>query len=122
MTLDYLDFDYSEEADGSGSFDTLASVGTQQLPALHAEIAAVLAWAHASFEGLRGPLDDGGAWDFDLQSTQEWRVEETLRYDENTSRIDVRSHAAEAPRHTVSFSIVGSAEFCEALRAQFGID
>ena len=31
MTLDYLDFDYSEEPDGNGSFDAMASVGPQQL-------------------------------------------------------------------------------------------
>jgi VCBS repeat-containing protein len=121
MTLDYLDFDVSEEADGSGSFDALASVGPAQLSAVHAEIAAVLAWAHDAFAGQRGPLDDSGTWDFDLQSAQEWRLAETLSYDEASQRLTVRPGSAGAPRHTVSLSIVGSADFCEAFRAQFEI-
>lgn len=120
-TLDYLDFDFSEEADGSGSFDAVASVGPQQLPAVHAEIVTVLDWAHAAFAGQRAPLDDGGAWDFDLQSLQEWSLSETLTYDEGAGRLDVRSGTAGAPRHTVSLSIVGSADFCDAFRAQFDL-
>jgi len=120
-TLDYLDFDVSEEADGSGSFDAVASVGPQQLPAVHAEIVAVLDWAHAAFAGQRAPLEDGGTWDFDLQSLQEWSVPETLTYDEASGSLDVRAGAAGAPRHTVSLSLVGSADFCEAFRATFDL-
>ena len=121
-TLDYLDFDFSEEADGSGSFDAVASVGPQQLAAVHAEIVVVLDWAHATFAGQRVPLDEGGAWDFDLQSLQEWSLSETLTYDEESGQLDVDAGTAGAPRHTVSLSIVGSADFCDAFRAQFEID
>lgn len=120
-TLDYLDFDFSEEADGSGSFDAVASVGPQQLAAVHAEIVAVLDWAHAAFAGQRAPLDDGGAWDFDLQSLQEWSLAETLTYDEGSGQLDVRRGNTGAPRHTVSLSIVGSTDFCDAFRAQFDL-
>ena len=45
MDLNYLDFDYSEDADGVGTFDAMASVAPAQIAALHAEISAVLAWA-----------------------------------------------------------------------------
>ena len=121
-TLDYLDFDFSEEADGSGSFDAVAAVGPQQLAAVHAEIVVVLDWAHATFAGQRAPLDDGGAWDFDLQSLQEWSLSETLTYDEDSGQLDVDAGTTGAPRHTVSLSIVGSADFCAAFRAQFEID
>jgi hypothetical protein len=120
-TLDYLDFDVSEEADGSGSFDAVASVGPQQLPAVHAEIVAVLDWAHDAFDGRRGPLEEGGTWDFDLQSLQEWSVPETLTYDEGAGRLDVRPGTPGAPRHTVSLSLVGSADFCEAFHARFDL-
>jgi hypothetical protein len=121
MTLDYLDFDVSEEADGSGSFDAVASVTPQQLAAVHADIVTVLDWAHDTFAGQRGPLDEGGTWDFDLQSVQEWRLPETLAYDEGSRRLTVRAGSAGVPRHTVSLSIVGSADFCDAFRAQFEI-
>ena len=43
MPLNYLDFDYSEDADGNGTLDAMASVLPAQLPALQNEIAAVLA-------------------------------------------------------------------------------
>lgn len=122
MTLDYLDFDFSEEADGSGSFDAVASVGPQQLAAVHAEIVAVLDWAHAAFAGQRAPLEDGGAWDVDLQSSQEWQLPEALSFDEGSGRLTVTPGNPGAPRHTLSVSIVGSANFCTAFRAAFEID
>ena len=56
MTLDYLDFDYSDDGDGQGSFDALASVAPAQVAAVHAEIETVLAWAHAQFPGGPGAL------------------------------------------------------------------
>ena len=121
-TLDYLDFDVSEEADGGGSFDAVASVGPQQLPAVHAEIVTVLDWAHAVFAGQRAPPEDGGTWDFDLQSLQEWSVAETMTYDQGSGQLDVRPDTAGAPRHTVSLSIAGSADFCDAFRAAFQLD
>ena len=66
MTLHYLEFDYSEDADGHGSFDAMASVMPAQLAALQAEVISVLAWAHREFEGRRGPLDEGAEWDLSL--------------------------------------------------------
>jgi hypothetical protein len=41
----HLDFDFSDEDSGRGSFDAMASVLPDRLPALLAEIAAVLGWA-----------------------------------------------------------------------------
>ena len=121
MTLDYLDFDYSEEPDGNGSFDAMASVGPQQLRVVHAEITAVLAWAHDAFAGRRGATDDGGEWDFDLQSQQEFSVPETMCFDEATGTLTVQSCEPGAPRHVLSLSIGGSPAFCDALRARFEI-
>ncbi|RZI69612.1 MAG: hypothetical protein EOP79_01010 [Variovorax sp.] len=121
MTPDYLDFDYSEDADGNGSFDAMASVAPQQLPAVHAEIAAVLAWAHDAFAGRRGATDDGGEWDFDLQSHQEFSVPETMRFEEATGMLTVQPGEPGAARHVVSLSIGGSPAFCDALRTQFEI-
>jgi hypothetical protein len=104
--LDYLDFDYSEDTEGIGTFDAMASVVPQRLAALHAEVAQVLAWAEARFPDGRGALEDGAQWDYDLQETRE-------------------PAAAGRPgvlRHTVTLSIGGSPEFCAALREQFALD
>ena len=49
MQLHYLDFDFSDEESGRGSFDAMASVVPSRLPALLAEIAAVLGWAGRAF-------------------------------------------------------------------------
>lgn len=122
LALDYLDFDYSEEADGNGSFDALASVGPAQLPKVHTEIAAVLRWAHASFVDRRGAPEDGGEWDYDLQSRQEFSLGETLSFDARSGSLSVEAGTPTPPRHTLSLSIGGSADFCDAFRAQFEID
>ena len=119
MSLQFLVFDYSEDSQGCGAFDAMASVRQAQLAALRAEVAEVVDWADTAFAGQRAPLDDGGAWDFDLQSLQEWSLSETLTYDEGSGRLDVRPGIAGAPRHTVSLSIVGAADFCDAFRSQF---
>ena len=42
MTLDYLDFDYSEDEEGTGTWDAMASVKAERVPALAAEIAQLL--------------------------------------------------------------------------------
>ncbi len=69
MSLQYLMFDASDDGEGNGSWEAMASVRAPQLPALRAEVQAVLAWAQAHSPGQRGPLEEGGVWDAD-QHTQ----------------------------------------------------
>ncbi len=124
MPLNYLEFDYSENGDDDnafGTFDALASVGPAQVAAVHAEIAEVLGWAHATF-GEPGPVADGFAWDCDLQALREYSVADTPRYDAGRQSLIVEPGTAGAPRHTISLSLSGSAGFCEALRERFVLD
>lgn len=121
MTLNYLDFDYSEDTADVGMFDAMASTGPQQVAAVHAEIIEVLGWAHASFPGRRGPVGDGGDWDYDLQGMREIASAETIEFDEHTRQLEVRLGPAGSPRHTVILSITGTREFCEAFRQQFAL-
>ena len=121
MALDYLDFDYSEDTECIGVFDAMATTGPQQVAAVHAEIAQVLAWAHAAFPGRRGPVGDGGDWDYDLQGMQEITLPESLEFDENTCQVRVHAGPAATPRHTVTVSISGTPEFCVAFTAQFDL-
>ena len=100
MPLRWLDFDYSEGTDDTGVFDAMASVAPQHAAAVEAEIAEVLAWVEATFPVGRGPVEEGGEWDSDLQVVEE---------DDGT------------PRHTFSLSISGPPRFCEAFRMQFGV-
>lgn len=99
MTLRWLDFDYSEDTEGVGTFDAMASTAPAHTPAVEAEIAEVIAWAEAAFPNGRGVLEDGADWDFDLQEL----------------------HEEDGARRTLVLSIGGSAAFCEALRERFGL-
>lgn len=127
MTLRYLQFETSEGSDDTGSFDAMASAPAAALPALLAELSQVLGWAFGQFPGRRGPLDEGFSWDYDLQATQEVCRPEHLQYDEASGRL-LRAPAAaatatatESVRHTVSLCVCGTADFCAAFRARFGV-
>lgn len=67
MTLHYLIFDAADDGEGTGSWEAVASVRRTELPAVMAEVDAVLARAQREAPGPRGPLDEGGAWDADTQ-------------------------------------------------------
>ncbi|NDZ17256.1 hypothetical protein C7T35_28895 [Variovorax sp. WS11] len=99
MSLRWLDFDYSEGDDDTGVFDAMASVELGHAAEVQAEIDAVLAWAEATFPGCRGPVEDGGEWDAELQVSNE---------DTNP------------PRRCFSLAIGGTRAFCQALGERFG--
>lgn len=122
MTLNYLDFDYCEDEQGWGTFDAVASTLAPQVAAVQAEIAQVLDWAHTAFPNSRAPLDEGGEWDFNLQGQQEWSAHEVLHYHPQTHQFSSHLNPAGPARHTVTLSLSGSAQFCDALRQQFGLD
>ena len=96
MALHFLIFDASDDGEGTGTWEAMASVRAVDLPAVMAEVEAVLACATAHEPGPRGPLDEGGLWDADQQSTQdgEW--------------------------HTVTLTLTGPWEWGEALTKELG--
>jgi hypothetical protein len=122
MNLNYLDFDYSEDADGTGSFDAMASVSPAQTPALHAEICAVLAWAHQHWPASCGPLEEGGVWQYDLSGVQEVSTSLGLTFDETVGQLHTALGSASPPRTTITLTVSGSAAFCGALRNAFKIE
>jgi len=122
MTLQYLDFDYSEDEEGTGTWDAMASVAPGHLPALLAELEQVLAWAHQAFAGRRGPIDEGHAWDYDLQALHEGAAPDQWHYDEATRRLARQPGEAGQTRHTVTLSLSGTQAFGAALCERFGID
>jgi hypothetical protein len=107
MNLDYLDFDYSEDAAGWGSFDALASTLAAHHPAVLAQVQAVLDWANSAFAGQRAPLDEGGEWDHALQVLRE--------------RPGTAASGVDTDRYNVSFVITGTPAFCTAFRERFGL-
>ena len=116
MQLQYLDFDASEDTGGHGSFEAMASVPAARLPALQAEVAAVLAWAHDAF----GVPDAEGEWDYALHGTQEVRTPLALRYDAGRRTVAAAPEgAAGAPITTLTLTLTGTPAFCDAFRAAF---
>ena len=76
MPLNYLIFDTSDDGEGTGTWEAMASVRAEELPAVKAEAEAVLQCAMANEPGPRGSLDEGGVWDADEQVTTdgEWHT------------------------------------------------
>lgn len=122
LPLHFLYFDYSEDEQGIGTFEAMASTQTAQTGHVRQEISSVLNWAHSAFSGLRAPLDEGGEWDFDLQGQQEWSAMETLTFNEATGQLSAQLEAAAPPRHSITLSLTGHPSFCDAFRQQFSID
>jgi hypothetical protein len=122
MSLDYLIFDYSDSTDGTGTFEAMVSVGPQHVPAVHAEVAAVLAWCHARFGSDCGPVGEGFTWDAELQGQQEFSAREDLHFDVATGRLSARLMPPGTPRHTLTLTLTGDEAFCEALRSHFALD
>lgn len=65
--LQFLMFDASDDGEGTGAWEAVASVRAADLGAVMAEIGVVLQRAERDAPGPRGPLDEGGAWDADTQ-------------------------------------------------------
>ena len=106
MDLNYLDFDYSEDADGVGTFDAMASVAPAQIAALHAEISAVLTWAHQHWPDACAPLEEGGAWHYDLQGVQEISTPLLLDFDETSGQLLSLIHFSEPTRQeAISYAV-----------------
>ena len=122
MQLHYLNFDYSEDTEGTGVFEAMASVWPEQVAAVHAEIVAVLDWANQAFPGLRGAPADGGQWDYDLHGVCEFTAPQQLRYDASTRQLSAQLEASGPPRHTITLLLSTSAEFGAAFSQAFELE
>jgi hypothetical protein len=119
MSLHYLDFDYSEDEQGHGCFDAMASTAPQHVAAVRAEIARVLDWAYATFPDVRAPLDEGGEWDCELQGLIEPGTPLAISYDEGKGEVKLAPTPGGAARTTLTLTLSGSPVFCDAFRAEF---
>ncbi|HIV72477.1 MAG TPA: hypothetical protein H9903_16195 [Candidatus Aquabacterium excrementipullorum] len=97
--LHYLTFDLSDDTDGVGTIEAMASTAPAQADAVDAEIRQVLDWAWRQFPHSHGRLDEGHDWDHDLQTAQE--------------------QAGDRAWRTVTLTISASPAFMEAFTARF---
>lgn len=120
MALDYLEFDYSEDEEGTGTWDAMACVKAERVPALVAEIEAVLRWASQKFTGRQGAVEEGFDWDYDLQAQDDDGEPLSARFDRAEGKLALQASAT--GRTTVNLSLSGSAQFGDALREKFEIE
>lgn len=119
MSLNYLDFEFSDDTEGVSTFEAMASVGPSQIAAVQGEVAQVLGWAFDAFGGSKGAVSDGFDWDYDLQAQAEYTAAENWQFDPAMGLILTSRQAPGAPRHTVTLSISGSEAFSQAFRERF---
>jgi hypothetical protein len=122
MALDYLDFDYSEDDEGTATWDALASVTAERLPALTAEVEQLLGWAGSAFAGRRGPMEEGGDWDYDLHAQQDDGRPLGVHFDAATGRLQLAAASARGQRITLGLTLSASAAFSQALRSRFALE
>lgn len=122
MALDYLDFEYSEDEDGNGTWDAMASVPAPRWGALLDEVARVLHWASHEFRGQRAPLDDGGDWDFDLSAQDDDNGRALrIRWDSAARAIDAQAPQADGYT-TLTLTLTGNPGFGDALRERWQVE
>ncbi len=119
MTLHFLDFDYSEDMEGTATWDAVASVPAARSAELEQEIVKVLAWAYAEYGALRGPLESGGLWDYDLQCECAEHPLLALSYDPNSQRLVPWPQISPGEQLTLTLSLCGGPAFGEAFQARF---
>ncbi len=87
LKLLFLEFENTDNGDGTHTLEAMASVPPVRVDAVLAEVACVLAWAHRQFPGGPRPLDDGGDWDLLLQAQANDAAPVTLRHDTASGRV-----------------------------------
>ena len=120
MTLHFLDFDYSEDEEGTATWDAVASVPTARLPELLAEITALLDWAHTEFGALRGPVETVGLWDYDLQCERDGLPLLAMGFDVHERQIHPRPQSQPQAWVTLTLSLSGGPAFAAAFVDRFG--
>jgi hypothetical protein len=120
MALDFLDFDFSGDPEGHGSFDAMASAAPAQLGALQAEVVQVLAWAERQF-GPAAALDEGGVWDYALRGVRELATPLAVQYVPGAATLQMQPGEPDPPRTTLMLTVSGTETFCVAFRDAFAL-
>lgn len=121
MSLHFLDFDYSEDEEGTATWDAVANVPAERLSDLLLEITTLLAWAEAEFGQLRGPVESGGLWNYDLQCERHGHALQTVHYAPDARQLQPSPTALSGERVTLCLSLSGGPVFADAARARFSL-
>ena len=115
MPLEYLLFELTDEETGACSFDAMASVLADRLPALIHEVETVLGWAYRDF-GAPSCVEENGEWDFELQAVAEHDVPLDITYDCKRAMVSMPRVPG---RVTLALTLTGSRAFAAAFTDTF---
>lgn len=117
--LSYLLFDVTDEESGASAFDAMASVLPEHIPALLAEVQAVLAWATHLFgpPSSDGDEDDADDWAFELQATDAASAPLAITWD--VQRAQVLMPVTLERRLILTLTISGHSAFADAFHQAF---
>jgi len=120
MTLHFLDFEVSSDADDRTTFDAMASVPVSSVATLLREVEQVLGWAVDHF-GPPAPQEEGGEWDYQLDAVEETQVPVEVTFDlrSRSAQLGERGSAG-MPRTTLTLTLTGGPAFAEAFATEFG--
>ncbi|PUE11004.1 hypothetical protein B9Z51_01310 [Limnohabitans sp. T6-5] len=119
MTLQFLDFDTSEDAHGVICWDALASPRPIHNPGLLAEVAHLLSRL-SELHGSPGPLDDGHLWDCDLQAHDIKHQSLPWHWHGHQLQWQLSTQEALSNSITLSLTLTGSTEMAHTLALEFG--
>ena len=118
--LDYLDFETSDDGEGTTTFDAMAYTAADRWPALKAEVERVLAWCTADL-GPPGALAQGHRWDLDLQLQTDTGDALACHWDAPLHTL-AAAHAADGNALQLSLTISMEAPDAAAFEGQFLAD
>lgn len=122
MRLHFLDFDYSEDDEGTATWDAVACVPAERLPELEAEITSVLAWADEEFHTRRGPVELDGLWDYDLQCERAGAPLMALSYWPDGRPMLPPLQLKPGEQVTLTLSLSGAPAFAQAFTEYFDLN
>ena len=118
--LNYLDFETSDDGEGITTFDAMAYASAERWPALQAEVEQVLVWCTQEF-GAPGPLDNGKAWDVDLQLQSDAGHALAVRWDAKAGQLEA-ADATHCNALQLTLTVSGNDAMAEGFEARFLAD
>jgi hypothetical protein len=115
MTLEFLEFDCSEDSEGVVCWDALAQPAARHTSALLQEVTQLLAWAHRFGPQAPGPLEDGADWDFDLR-IRGGDAPLQAHWNNASQTLALSPSPSSSDEITLSLSISGTPAFAQAFR------
>ena len=119
--LQFLDFDRTEDTQGTAAWDAMACPAPQHTAALLAEVAALLQRLHAA-HSQPGPLDEQHTWDCDLHIASDDGTELPWHWQGQTPALATPESLHPDNRLTVSLTLTGDAAFTHTLEQEIAAE